>query len=128
PGFLGATWPAFYSYVGLAEVIGRRVCFCAHVRSTTCALAKRSTYRPLSAKRKDVERLLQVPGPTCVIGVHEPSRRVFIRSVHAGTPLKAMTRIPLTHELTSANLQALHDEVRTFWSSSRYKPTSSVFA
>ena len=73
----------------------------------------------------DVERLLRIPGPTYIFGVHEPSQRVFVRSVHMG--IQAVTRIPVEYELTSTNLEALHREVRDFWSANEHKPVSSVF-
>ncbi len=61
------------------------------------------------------------------LGVHEPSKRVFIRSVHDGVAVKAITRIPVAYELTGKNLQLLHDEVVRFWRRRRHKPTDSVF-
>ena len=87
-----------------------------------------STYLTISTKSRDIERLLRIPGPTYIIGVHEPSKRVFIRSVHTGMANKTITRIPLIYELTSANLKNLRDEVRQFWATTGHKPTSSVFA
>ncbi|HEU0054580.1 MAG TPA: hypothetical protein VFQ39_15440, partial [Longimicrobium sp.] len=59
---------------------------------------------------------------------HEPSQRVFVRSVHAGVPIQAVTRIPVAHELTSTNLAALHGEVKEFWASNDHKPMASVFS
>lgn len=79
-------------------------------------------------KKRDVERLLQIPGPTYVFGIHEPSRRVFVRSICLGISVKGITRIPLSNELTIGNLQVLHDEVRMFWKTTSYKPKTSVFA
>jgi hypothetical protein len=73
-------------------------------------------------------RSLTIPGPTYILGVHEPSRRVFIRSVHARTPVKAITKIPTSHELTSHNLKRLHNEVREYWRAHTHKPTGSVFS
>ena len=72
-------------------------------------------------------RLLQIPGPTYILGVHEPSRRVFAKSVHAGIAAKAITRIQLTNELTNANLLRLYDEVLAYWRAAGHKPTNSVF-
>ena len=70
---------------------------------------------------------LQIPAPTYILGVHEPSKRVFIRSVHDGVAVKAITRIPIAYELTGGNLKLLHDEVVRFWRRRRHKPTDSVF-
>jgi hypothetical protein len=82
----------------------------------------------ISVKKQDIERLLRIPGPTYILGVHEPSKRVFVRSVHEGTSLRAITRIPISRELTSKNLRILHDEVRDYWAGNSHKPRSSAFA
>lgn len=125
PGFLGDKWPAVDFYVELTGVRGKRPYFFGQVKATTSALTKNLS---ISTKKKDIERLLQIPGPTYILGVHEPSKRVFVRSVHTGIPLKAVTRIPVSYELTGANLRKLHDEVRKFWSAFGHKPVSSVFS
>jgi hypothetical protein len=127
PGFLGDKWPAIDYYVELTSVRGKRLYFFAQVKSTTSALTAQSTQLSISTKRKDIERLLRIPGPTYILGVHEPTKRVFVRSVHTGTVARAITRIPLAYELTSVNLQALHDEVRRYWQMNAHKPTSSIF-
>jgi len=126
PGFLGDKWPAIDFYVELEAVLGKRLYFFAQVKATTSQLTRKSL--KISTKKKDVDRLLSIPGPTYILGVHEPSKRVFVRSVHTGVPVKAITRIPLRYELTPANLKNLHDEVRNYWSANGHKPTSSVFA
>jgi hypothetical protein len=128
PGFLGDKWPAIDFYVELTAVRGKRLYFFGQVKATTSILTARSTNLHISTKIKDIDRLLQIPGPTYIFGVHEPSKRVFVRSVHTGIPAKAITQIPLAYELTSVNLQKLHDEVRNYWSTTNHKPTFSVFA
>jgi hypothetical protein len=127
PGFLGDKWPAIDFYVELTGVRGKRLYFFAQAKSTSAPLMPDAAYLPVSVKRQDVDRLLRIPGPTYIFGVHEPSMRVFVRSVHTGVPVQGITRIPVTHELTGANLLALHEEVRRFWSETSMKPTSSVF-
>ena len=128
PGFLGDKWPAIDFYVELREVPGKRLYFFVQTKATTSTLASPSKNLSISTKKQDIEHLLQVPGPTYLFGVHEPSKRVFIRSVHTGIPVKAITRIPVTYELTNVNLQKLHDEVRDYWSTTLHKPTFSVFS
>ena len=128
PGFLGDKWPAIDFYVELTGVSGRRPYFLVQAKSTTATLPPRATSLQISSRREDVARLLQVPGPTYILGVHEPTRRVFAKSVHTGVAAKAITRIQLTHELTSANLRRLYQEVRAYWRSTRHKPSTSVFA
>jgi hypothetical protein len=128
PGFLGDKWPAIDFYVELNSVRGKRLYFFAQVKSTSGALSHESTHLSISARKKDVEHLLRVPGPTYIFGVHEPSSRVFVRSVHTGIPVQAITRIPVAYELTSTNLEALYREVREFWAANDHKPASSVFS
>jgi len=128
PGFLADKWPAIDYYVELTSVRGKRLYFFAQAKSTTSALTGRSTSLSISTKKKDIDRLLRIPGPTYILGVHEPSKRVFIRSVHEGIPVKAISRIPLSYELTSGNLRALHNEVRDFWLTNTHKPTHSLFS
>ncbi len=128
PGFLGDKWPAIDFYVELTTVRGKRLYFFAQVKSTSSSLTPESTHLSISTKRKDIDALLRIPGPTYIFGVHEPSKRVFARSIHHGNPVRAVTRIPVAHELMGANLEALHREVREFWSANNHKPGSSVFS
>ena len=128
PGFLGDKWPAIDFYVELNAVRGRRPYFFGQAKTTSSPLTPESTHLNISARKKDVERLLRVPGPTYIFGVHEPSQRVFVRSVHTGTLGRAITRIPLANELTVTSLETLHREVRDFWSTNDHKPASSVFS
>jgi hypothetical protein len=128
PGFLGDKWPAVDFLVELTAVPHRRLYFFVQVKATASTIKPSSTHLAISSTRKDVTRLLQIPGPTYIMGAHEPSKRVYVRSVHTGVPEKAITRIPLAHELTSTSLKLLHQEVRAYWRTTRHKPTSSVFA
>ncbi len=126
PGFLGDKWPAVDFYVELTGVTNQCPYFFAQVKSTTAALTAQVI--KVATKKRDIERLLQLPGPTYIFGVHEPTQRVFVRSVHRGTAHRAITTIPLHYELNSGNLRKLHDEVSNFWCSVSYKPNSSEFA
>ncbi len=128
PGFLGDKWPAVDFYVELQEVPGKRLYFFAQTKATADASALSEKGLRISTKKQDIEHLLQIPGPTYLFGVHEPTKRVFVRSIHSGVPVKAITKIPLTHELTSLNLKGLYDEVCQYWSATIHKPASSVFA
>lgn len=128
PGFLGDKWPAVDFYVELNGVRGRRPYFLIQSKATSALLAATATSLNISSTRNDVKRLLQIPGPTYILGVHEPSRRVFAKSVHTGVAMRGITRIQVTHELTPANLQQLYNEVRDYWRSTGHKPTNSVFA
>lgn len=128
PAFLGDKWPALDFYVELRTMGGSGLFFFGQAKSTASVLSKRARVLPISTDRDDINRLRRIPAPTYILGVHEPSKRVFIRAVHSATPNKAITSIPLTNELTSANLQVLHDEVVTHWAAvSKSKPSTSAF-
>lgn len=128
PAYLGDKWPVIDFYVELDLVRGKRPYFFAQVKSTSSPLAPESANLSISTRKKDVERLLRIPGPTYIFGVHEPSNRVFVQSIHTGMPAQAVTRISVANELTSMKLEALHREVREFWLANDYKPESSVFS
>jgi hypothetical protein len=128
PGFLGDKWPAIDFYVELDGVKGARPYFFVQVKSTASPLAQHATHLRISSAKHDIVRLLEMSGPTYVLGVHEPSHRVFAKSVHQGMSTKSITRIELSHELTIANLIRLYNEVRDYWRSVQHKPFGSVFA
>jgi len=128
PAFLGDKWPAVDFYVELNGVRGRRPYFLIQCKSTAATLPRSAAALAISSTKRDIRRLLQIPGPTYLLGVHEPSRRVFAKSVHSGIAARAITRIESTHELTSTNLWKLYVEVRDYWQSTQHKPIQSVFA
>jgi hypothetical protein len=128
PGFLGDKWPSIDFYVELRNVRRTTPYFFAQAKSTARELRATSTTLKISSETRDIERLLRIPGPTYIFGIHEPSARVFVKSVHNGSQMKSVSRIPVSYELTTANLLRLHLEVQEFWKTNRHKPTGSVFA
>lgn len=127
PGFLGDKWPTIDFYVELKEVSGSRPYFFVQAKATGSQLSRNARVIRVTTKKRDVERLLQIPGPTYILGVHEPSRRVFVRSVHRGVSIASIPSIPISNELTSANLKKLHQEVAEFWKTTKHKPDKSSF-
>jgi len=127
PSFLGDKWPVIDFFVELTSVRGKRPYFFVQTKSTSVERALAGGNLSVSTTKRNIQQLLQMPGPTYLIGVHEPTKRVFIRSVHEGLPKKSITRIPLAYELSSANLKKLHAEVRDFWGDNAHKPTTSSF-
>jgi hypothetical protein len=128
PGFLGDKWPAIDFFVQLEGDEAHRPYFFVQAKSTKVPLHKDASRLRIHAQRTDVAKLLGIPGPTYIFGVHEPTKRVFARSIHLGFTPTATLSIPLSHELTERNLLALQTEVREFWRSTVFKPQSSVFA
>ena len=126
PAFLGDKWPALDFYVELNGVRNCRPIFFAQVKSTSAKLGKSSKSLRVSISKSRCEALFRVPGPTYVIGVHEPSRRVFIASVHS-KPSKGVYNIPVSYELTPGNLKKLYQEVRDYWLGMSRKPLQSAF-
>ena len=127
PGFLGDKWPAIDFYVELTTVPSMRLYFFGQAKATAGSLSPTAEALEVTADRNDIERLLEIPAPTYIFGIHEPSKRVFAKAVHSLTPRKAISKIPLAYELTMANLQKLHNEVVAHWSGASFKPKGSVF-
>lgn len=122
---LGAKWPATDVLVELAAGVDAGPYFFGQVKATTLDLTNRSIR--VKVEKKSVKRLLAIPCPTYVFGVHDETERIFVRAVHAGTPERAISTIPLRFELTPDKLQLLHEEVVAFWSGNSVKPSESVF-
>ncbi|HSI84620.1 MAG TPA: hypothetical protein VK970_12595 [Candidatus Methylacidiphilales bacterium] len=128
PGFLGAKWPTIDYYIELYGVQSMRPYFFASAKTTTSRLTKKSIQ--ISVKKEDVQQLLKIPGPTYILAIHEPSKRVFAKSVHALTKATAIKTVRLANELTNKPeaLFALHQEVVQFWGNTVHKPNSSHFS
>lgn len=124
-GFLGDKWPSIDFYVELEAVRGKRPYFLAQCKSTSSALTRTSIN--VDFRRKDIDKMLRLPGPTYLIAVHVPSERVFAKAIYKGMPVKSVSTIRLSNELDGRSLQQLHAEVLSYWSTGSHKPTTSVF-
>jgi hypothetical protein len=125
PAFLTEKWPAVDYLVELIGVKGMTPIFFAQVKSTVAAIAVGQVHVALPPKKR--RALARIPGPTYLVGVQEPMKRVFIRAVN-DQARPGVYAIPVTHELTPANLQVLYDEVKAFWQQHDSKPQQSAFA
>jgi hypothetical protein len=123
--FLGEKWPTLDLYVELDLVKGQRPFFFVQCKSTSTALSRKSIRVRLS--KSDVQKLRHVPGPTYLIAVHEPTRKAFLKAVHAKTPISGIGSVSTKNELNLKSLKKLHAEVVTFWKKSKSKPVASVF-
>lgn len=126
PGFLGEKWPALDYYVELTGVRGSTPFFFVQVKSTTTGINAHNNTISIQASKAKCDSLFKIPGPTYIVGVHEPERRAFILSMHAKVD-KGIYSIPIKYELNSENLQRLHEEVIDFWKKAPHKPTGSYF-
>jgi hypothetical protein len=122
PAFVGEKWPAVDYYV---ELHGARGVFFAQVKATAEPLGVNSISVRLKREKRDA--LARLPDPTYLVGVHEPSRRCFIRSIDRSSRT-GVTSILLANELNAANLQTLFDEIKAFWAAGTYKPNQSAFS
>lgn len=126
PSFLGAKWPTIDYYVELLGVPGSSPFFFAQVKATTEPLSDTAGVLEIKVARTKCDRLFRIPGPTYIVGVHEPEKKAYILSIHA-KPDRGVYRIPRQYELTPDNLRLLHKEVCAFWRSFPHKPTESNF-
>ena len=127
PSFLGDKWPSVDYYVELLGVRDCRPFMFAQVKSTAQQLSPGSHDIEISLPKSNCLSLFMVPGPTYLAGIHEPTRRAFIVSVHR-RPNQGVYRIPLKNELTPDNLRLLYNEVVEFWKSHPFKPFTSAFS
>lgn len=124
PAFLGDKWPNIDYYVELAGVHNASPFFLAQVKSTAADIAGESL--SIQAPKVKCVNLYRIPGPTYLVGVHEPTSRAFIMSLHT-TPQHGVYNIPLRFELHPDNLRLLHQEVADFWRGHPNKPGGSHF-
>jgi len=82
PAFLGAKWPTIDYYVELLGVPNGSPFFFAQIKTTREPLSQNALVLEIKVERAKCARLFRIPGPTYLIGVHEPTQRAFIRSVH----------------------------------------------
>lgn len=122
PYFLGEKCPDVDFLVNLW---GARGIFFVQVKTTTSALTSNSIEVRLTRKQR--QKLMDLPGPTYLVGVQLPEKRCFIRSIHRSSET-GITTIALANELHAGNLKKLFDEVKAFWENGSYKPQQSCFS
>lgn len=123
---LGEKWPTVDFYVELLKVRKSSPFFLAQVKTTAKPLRKNARVLSINVEKKKCERLFRIPGPTYIFGIHEPTQKAYVLSIHS-KPYKGIYRIPLKYELTPENLNLLYREVREFWQSTPHKPSGSHF-
>ena len=126
PAFLGDKWPVVDYYVQLAQIDDITPFFFAQIKSTYHDIDPETQAVRISLSKEQCENLFKMAAPTYLVGIHEPTQRAFIRSVHT-QPTQGIYQISLNYELTPRNLQVLHQEVYDFWSNTSCKPLTSYF-
>jgi hypothetical protein len=126
PAFLGDKWPTIDYYVELCGVANSSPYFLAQVKATQAAIQANAQMLDIKVEISKCERLFRLPGPTYLIGVHEPTSKAYVLSVHT-KPVRGIYHIPLAYELTPPNLKLLYEEVRDYWKAGHTKPIRSHF-
>jgi len=126
PGFLGDKWPGIDYYVELCGVKNSTPFFFVQVKTTQNPINNQDQVLNIRVDKHKCESLFKITSPTYLVGVHEPTKRAFILSIHT-KPSKGVYRIPLKYELIPDNLQILHQEVCDFWKTYSHKPSTSYF-
>ena len=130
--FLGDKYPTVDLLVELAEPpIGTGIVpyFFVQVKATnqpTFTLGKRLG---IQVRPKSVAKLLAYPAPTYIVGINTAPNPAegFIFAARQGGPL-SVSSIPTSHSIAvEATLQALYDEVLTFWQANPVNFTHSIF-
>ncbi len=124
PVFLGEKWPAIDYYVQLLRTEEITPFFFVQIKSTHNDINDETL--SISLTKEQSGNLFKMTAPTYLVGIHEPTQRAFIRSVHT-KPAQGIYKIPLKYELTPKNLKILHQEVYDFWKNTIYKPFTSAF-
>ena len=124
--FLGEKWPAADF---LVETKGGRVrgTMLVQVKTTCEAISASKKALLISLPPAKLKRFRALPGPTYLIGVHEPTERAFVKAV-LPTQMNGIYEIPVANELDGDNLRRLRDEVIAFWRQHPRKPKNSTFA
>jgi hypothetical protein len=111
--------------VELTEIREITPIFFVQVKSTAAVIVNNRLAVSLPPKQK--KALARIPGPTYLVGVHEPTRRAFIRAINNNS-VQGVYEIPANHELTPYTLRVLYDEVKAFWKAQAFKPQRSAFS
>jgi hypothetical protein len=126
PAFLGAKWPTIDYYVELDSEDDLIPVALFQVKTTHNNLDKSCNSLNIPYfNQEDATRLTQIPLPAYVLGVSEPSRRVFVRAVSVAA--KGMATISEEYELNTANLKVLHAEISEHWKNNKFTKIQSKF-
>ncbi|MEB3312456.1 MAG: DUF4365 domain-containing protein [Snowella sp.] len=126
PVFLGEKWPDIDYYVQLLQIEDITPFFFVQIKSTQNDINNKTKKLSIRLTKEQRENLFKMTAPTYLVGIHEPTQRAFIRSVHT-KPTQGIYQISLKYELTPNNLKVLHQEVYDFWKNTVYKPFTSAF-
>lgn len=130
PHFLGDKYPAVDFFVALFGTSANLApFFFVQVKTTMRGYTKDGGQLKVHVDRAGMRGLVAYPAPTYIVGVdasHEAGLGFVMAATDGGAP--QLSSLPTTHPLTElATLQALHDEVLEFWTTSSARFTTSRF-
>jgi hypothetical protein len=123
--FLGDRWKNVDLYAELTLPDGDRAFFLAQIKSTRKPVPKIGGLR-INISRGKWNALVRYRCPVYLIGVHEPTKVVFITAANRRRA-KGFSRLPARNQLLPANLKLLYDEVVSFWQSCPARRPASKF-
>jgi hypothetical protein len=126
PTFLGDSWPVVDFYVEVLNMPNAAYFF-TQVKTTKDPIDTANGVLPVQLSEEDYGKLLRLPGPTYLAGVHEPSKTTYMLAIH-DHPTRAVRGIPTKYILNPSNLVALRDEVLEYWKQVPVKPKGSAFS
>jgi Domain of unknown function (DUF4365) len=114
--FLGEKKTTLDFMVELVGLSNRSAYFFVQVKTTVKGVRAQSTTLSVKVKKRDVDRMVNYPGPTYIVGIDEVNEQAYI--VSANLTVKAdLPSIPISHPLDRANLAKLWKEVDDYWTS-----------
>jgi hypothetical protein len=123
---LGEKCPTYDYLVELINAGDSVPYFLTQVKSPRKGFSKEGRRLLVQVNAEDVQRMVQCPLPTYVIGVDEPNDRAYVVSVH-GNVSGAITSMPSRYPLTPRNLRRLWEEVTAYWKKLDAAAKTSVF-
>jgi hypothetical protein len=125
--FLGEKFATLDFLVELTGLRRRMAHFFVQVKTTTRGYT--GTVPPklkVNVSQKDIDRMINYPAPTYVIGIDEPDELGFIASVN-GSRMKQLAGLSTIYPLDQLNLKRLRDEVDRYWRVKDMVLENSVF-
>jgi hypothetical protein len=123
PRFLGDKFPTFDYIVELVDFPAYY--FFVQVKATTLGYTRDPIRLRVQVSVEDIARMVSCPAPTYIAGIDIESGAGYFLSVNE--PRGHIGGLITTFPINCANLQALRDEVQSYWVSRDMMLTESCF-